>query len=353
MTKALTRAGIVLLVLVAALGAAVLALLVRGGQFRTLHAHFDGQCRDVPMGASAEDIRIDPARGIAYLSYFDRRGLIEKKVDHGTVMLVDLNAAELRPRAALATDPPQFRPHGMSLWIPQDGGPQVLFVISHLSGNGHSIEIFEQNATGAFAPVQTIRDALLVRPNAILAVGPRQFYVANDSGAANGFQRMQEMVLGRGLSALAYYDGARMRAAATGLKSAAGIAASPDGRTVYVSETAGNRLQVFERDAASGALRAKSMIDVGSAPDNLFVEPDGTVWLAAHAKTVALVRHFGNAENPAPTQIFRMKPGSSSLEEVFLDTGERFSAGSVAAVRGRRMLVGSITERRILDCTLP
>lgn len=353
MKKALKWAGIVLGVLVVAIGAVVLSFLQKGGQFRTLQAHFDGQCRDVPMAASAEDIRIDPERGLAYLSYFDRRGLIEKKADHGTVMLVDLSAAELRPRAALATDPPEFRPHGMSLWIPRDGGPQVLFVISHLSGQGHAIEVFEQNATGAFAPVQTIRDPLLVKPNAILAVGPRQFYVANDSGAQGGFQRMQEMVFGRGLSTLAYWDGTKMSAAATGLKSAAGIAASPDGRVVYVSETAGNRLQLFERDPASGALASKSVIDVGSAPDNLFVEPDGTLWLAAHAKTVALVRHFGDARNPAPTQLFRMRPGGTQLEEVFLDTGERFSAGSVAAVRGKRMLVGSITERRILDCTLP
>ena len=48
--------------------------------------------------------------GVAYLAYLDREPNAEGKRATGTIMLVDLNAAEPRVRAALATDPPDFRP---------------------------------------------------------------------------------------------------------------------------------------------------------------------------------------------------------------------------------------------------
>ena len=202
-----------------------------------------------------------------------------------------------------------------------------------------------------------MRDPLLHSPNAILAVGPSQFYVANDSGAMSGIERGMELLFRRGLSKIVYFDGQSMRVAASGLKSAAGIAMSPDGSRVYVSETAGNRIAVFARTAASGDLALLGHVDIGSAPDNLNVNADGTVWIAAHAKVLALIRHFGDAGSPAPTQILKLAPnedvGSMQAEQVYLNAGEQMSAGSVAAVLNNQMLIGSITERKVLQCRLP
>jgi len=49
--------------------------------------------------------------------------------------------------------------------------------------------------------------------------------------------------------------------------------------------------------------------------------------------------------------VVRVDPASGEVREVYLDEGE-FSGSSVAAVRGRRMLVGQIFDDGILDCTL-
>ena len=345
-----------LLVIGIVLGAIVYDFLRHGGQFRTLEPHFNGSCSPLPMQASAEDIQIDRARGIAYLSYLDRRGQVEGKPVLGTVMQLDLNAPEPRLQPALARDPAAFRPHGMSLYRTGDGS-QRLFVISHPPGKGHTIEILEQTPGSDFTPVATLRDPLFLAPNAILAVGPNQFYVANDSGATNPLARLSELLFRRGLSAVVYHDGQSARVAAGGLKSAAGITMSPDGSRVYVSETSGNRISVFRRNTGTGDLEFLEHIEIGSAPDNLNAGVDGSIWIAAHAKVASLVRHFADATQHAPTQILRFVPAASgtggTLDEVYLDAGSALSAGSVGAVHERQLLIGSITERRLLRCRLP
>jgi arylesterase / paraoxonase len=349
------RIGWTLLALVVAIGALVFDTLRHGGQFRTLTPAFAGSCLAIPLEASAEDIQIDRARGVAYLSYLDRRGKVEGRPVLGTVMLLDLNMPDSRPRPALASDPAAFHPHGMSLYRAGDGSER-LFAISHPPGQGHAIELFEQTPTGAFAPVGRITDPLLLSPNAMLAVGPSQFYVANDSGAKNGFERGTEVAFRRGLSNIVFFDGQKMRIVASGLKSASGIGMSPDGASVYISETAGNRIAVFRRDAVSGALVFVEHIAIEGSPDNINVGADGTIWVAVHAKTLALVRHFGDAQQLAPTEILRIDPNpkaASRVAPVYLNLGEQISAGSVGAVHDGQLLIGSITERKILRCRLP
>ena len=47
------------------------------------------------------------------------------------------------------------------------------------------------------------------------------------------------------------------------------------------------------------------------------------------------------------------RPGSGyGVEEIYLDTGVEISGSSVAAVRGNRMLIGSVFDPKFLDCQL-
>lgn len=352
MSSVAKKAGIVGLIVLAAIVIVAVEFLRRNGQFRRIQPHFAGTCKSIGMQGSAEDVRIDHGTELAYLSYLDRRAVMAGQAVNGTVMLIDLRAEEPHLRAALTSEPPDFRPHGMSLYTPRYG-TRKLFVVSHPASGDHRVEIFEQTRAGTFAPVRTVKHPWMTSPNAILAVGPRQFYVLNDSGATTSTERFEEAVLRRGLSTLLYFDGQAMKVVATGLKTPAGLAGSHDGRSVYVSDTLGERLLVFARNIVTGNLRRTESISMGSAPDNITIDQYGDLWIAAHPKLLALMRAFRDPDVRAPTQVFKFSPAASEKErltEMFMDTGERISAGSVAAVHGNRMLIGSVTEPKLLDC---
>lgn len=347
------RIGWVLASLILVLLLFTLEFMRFGGQFTALPTATPGPCSRIALTASAEDIQIDRSRGIAYLSALDRRGLVEGNDVQGDILQLDLNDGSATPVSALAARPSDFRPHGMSLYRMGDG-MQRLFVISHPAGGGHSIEIFEQVGGGPFQPVASIRHPLLLSPNAIVAVGPEQFYVANDKGATNVLQRASEFGLRRGMSKLVYFDGQDMRIVADGLKSAVGLGISPDGLRLYAAETLGKRLAVYRRNAGTGELVFDKHVPIAGSPDNVNVDAEGEVWVAVHARLLDLVRNFGDAGHASPTQIVRyVETDKRPLQTVYAQDGREISAGSVGAVSNGTLLIGSITDRTVLRCRLP
>jgi hypothetical protein len=98
----------------------VLALLVlhtfyAGGAFTSVRYHALAGCTFAPLPGAAEDLQIDHATGIAYLSVFDRRAAMHDAHATGTILKLDLNHPGAHPVPALADAPPGFRPHGLSL----------------------------------------------------------------------------------------------------------------------------------------------------------------------------------------------------------------------------------------------
>lgn len=340
---------VVLVILVGAVG------LWRAGELRILAPHFAGSCAALPMAANATDIRVDAARHVAYLSYLDTRSLLSDKHTHGTVMLLDLNAPEPHIRAALVSDPANFRPRALSLYAPPKD-VERLFVVSGVRAGEYSVEIFQQTETGAFAPTETVRDPLLVSPTAILAVGPRQFYVTDDAGMANGWPRIKELFVWSGRSKVLYFDGQKLTTVANGLDRATGLAATADGRRLYVSEAGAKQLHVYDRDLQTAALRSDEVIALDSAPGGINVDSRGNLWIAAHPKALTLLWHLHSGSRKAPTQVLKLNPaahGNERITEVYLNRGEQLSAGSVAAVYNARMVLGALEERQLLVCALP
>jgi len=193
--RILAAIGVLILVIVAV----SIGLLARGGAFREIEPHFAGTCEALPLEGSGEDILIDRERGIAYLSLLDRKSVVQGKDVQGTVARIDLNVRPFTAVNALATRPDAFRPHGMSLYVGPDG-QRRLFVINHGQKRGvdpEAVEIFAEGAPGQYVHLESIRGDELYSPNDVVAVGPRQFYVANDKALGGGLKAgLQQLGIG-------------------------------------------------------------------------------------------------------------------------------------------------------------
>jgi sugar lactone lactonase YvrE len=331
----------------------VLLLLVFPGALRGTKSHFTGLCRALPTAAGTGDIAIDNTRGIAYLAYLDRTPGGDGKLQSGTVMLVDLKAAEPHIRAALLSDPPDFRPVALSLYIPPRGARRLFVVDAGIVTP--AIQIFEQASTGAFALVKTISEPLLVNPTSIVATGPEQFYVTldpswRDPRDSSRFARLYALALPSSRSSVTYYDGQRFTAGVSGLEMAAGLAASADGRTLYVSELGGKRLQIFERDATSGALKPKQSLALPSLPHHISADTEGNIWIASYPRAVAALKALEGTPVKAPTQVLKLAANATNVSEFYVNDGSALAGGSAAAAYAQRVLIASLSDRRLLLC---
>lgn len=351
----------------------VLDFLRFGGWFSELPPATDQRCRSLPLSASSEDIQIDRSRGLAFLSLLDRRGLISGTAKDGDIGILDLNDPDAAPFSALGSIPVGFRPHGMSLY-PMGDGSYRLFVISHPPDGSHIIEVFEQPSSGGlFLPVASFSSPLFQSPNAIVATGPSQFYLVNDKGATNGFERLRETLFRSGLSTVVYFDSTQpeaeqARIVTTGIKTGVGLGMSPDGRWLFAAETLGKQIAVFGRNAGTGDITIVGHLPTPGSPDNIHVDAKGSLWVAVHPKLLDLVRHFGDADHRSPSLIMRYTPRSKLLIDergtapdelltgawltAHFNNGELISAGSVGAVHNDMLLIGSITESHVLQCAL-
>jgi len=342
--------------LVAALGA--LQYLSARDAFARIQPRAIAGCMAQPLSGSAEDLAIDRATGLAYLSVLDRRAARDEPLRTGTIMKLDLNQPGAQPLPATVGDPPGFRPQGLSLWS-HAPDPLRLFVANRpLDAEGReeqTIEVFEEQPDGLLHYQKTVRDALFVHPSDLAAVGPDQFYLSNDSGAHNALARAVEALFQRGWSDVVYYDGAHASVAVSERKSGAGVTVSPDGLRLYFAEADARQVLIFDRDTETGSLFWSGLIELAGAPDKLDIGADGSLWAAVQPNRWAAMRNLSSASS-APTMILRMPApvnGFVKPQLVYVNGGGEFSAGSVGTVYAGRIFVGSVTEKKLLICPLP
>lgn len=332
------------------LGIVVLMVVSAAGIFGYLkfgqdEPHFAGQCESLDLDQSSEDIQIDRERGFAYLSMIDRRALAKGEPAQGSIGRLDLNAQPRKVEAALIDPPSHFRPHGLSLFI-DDNGQRSMVVINHpvdRTTGQDLIELFTESTPGQFRHAETFTVPMIENANDLVAVGPRQFYVAQDNGASRDGS----------LTKLVYVDNGEATAVADDIASGGGINVSADGNTLYVAETGGQVIRVLDRDSADGSVMMQHRIPLGSSsPDNIDIADDGSLWIGAHSNLLALVLHFIMGAD-APSQILQVKlddSGNATIDEIYLNHGDEISASSVGATYGKKLLIGSITAPKILIC---
>ena len=340
------------LALVLVVGFFVGRILWIAGVMRSIEPHFAGNCHLVAGAVGPEDLTIHPRTGVAYVSASDRRATDAGRPLPGAIYAYDLEAAapqlvNLTPDADVS-----FQPHGISLWSGDDR--DVLFVINHPPAAtglpAHSVEIFDVEKD-RLVHRATLTDPALVMPNDLVAVGPDRFYLTNTHRHPPGAMQTLETYLQLSGAQVVFYGPGGFRSAIPDLVFPNGINVSPDGRTIYVAAVTDRSVRIYDRDPKSESLRLRDTLFLGSGPDNIEVDADGQLWIGAHPKLLRVGAHRADPHELAPAQVLRVS-AQGEVEEVYLDSGVHISAASVAARRGRHLLIGQIWDNGILDCEM-
>jgi len=289
---------------------------------------------------------------VAYLSCDDRRATSRGEPVQGAIYAYDLTSENAVLIHLTKNFQRPFHPHGISLYVGASGKAR-LFVINHDTDTTR-IEIFDVTADSLIFR-ETFADASVHSANDILAVGPRQFYVTNDHGYTSALGRMLEEYFRLPQANVVYYDGETFRVAATGLQYANGINMSPDGHRVYVAETTGFGINVYEREPESGKLEFLHNVDLNTGVDNIEVDADGNLWIGAHPKLLTFVAHSENSQKLSPSQILKITPQGEDeyhMEDIFLSEGIHISGSSVGAVFESELLIGSVFDDLFLRCKM-
>lgn len=322
-------------------------------QFGRVENVFDGTCTPVNGIAGPEDVQIDSANRRAFISSYDRRG-DEEGAPRGAVYAFNiadpLDASSWKDRTA--GKPRRFEPHGIYLY--KDEKVSRLFVVNAAT---RGIELYDVTPEGDLVYLETIAERRLTSPNDIVATGPRSFYVTNDSEPG------RDTLLGRlyfllrvGSGSVLYYDGDVWSVSIEGLRFANGVAVNPSGDKLYVAETAGGAVRVYDRDPESGALSFASSFAVAGAPDNLNFDRSGSLWIASHPKPLSLPGYFADPEGRSPSLVMRfdeVEGGSARPVRVYENDGKQLSASSAAARYGSTLIIGALLDTKFLICQLP
>ena len=352
--KLFKKAIITVLILVLVLAGLGVKTFYDAGEFKEITPHFNGQVKVIAGVLSSEDITIHPPTAMAFISSDDRRAHWSGKRQsrQGAILGFDLNSANPQLVNLTANFPHQLNPHGIGWWMAPNGDLSLL-VVNHRE-DGHFVEIFDYRG-GKLVHRQSVSDALMHSPNDVIPVGPEAFYVTNDHGNATELGRMAEEYLQLARSYVLYYDGKTFRKVAEGLAYANGIITSPDGRTVYVAATVGQKIYVYDRDLNTGDLTRRSIIEAGTGVDNIEIDQRGDLWIGCHPKLLTFVKYSKNPGALSPSQVIKVtqnSPGQYNVKEIYLDNGRPLSGSSVAAVFKDKLLIGSVFDERFLLCRL-
>lgn len=330
----------------------VIVTIHHAGEFKTLKPHFNGSVQKVFGAVGAEDITIHPQTGMAFISSSDRRAIFRGERTQGAIYAYDLSAATPELKNLTKDFNREFNPHGLSLFLTENGDTS-LFVVNHAAG-GHAVEIFDYRDS-TLVHRESIRGELMNSPNDVVAVGPQSFYATNDHGNVTAFGRMLEEYLQLERAYVVYYDGQNFTKVANGMAYANGINASRDGKTIYVAACVGLKINVYDRDLATGALALKYEIPLGTGVDNIELDAAGNLWAAAHPQLLTFTKHAKDAAKHSPSEILKitlMENGAARTEQIYLNDGTEISGSSVGAVLGKTLLIGSVFEKHFLVCKM-
>jgi hypothetical protein len=334
------------------LGVALVVIIGRtlwlNGVLSSVNPGFSGTCKVVADLSGIQDIEI--AGGMAFLSVSSARG--PGPGDGLYVLALNGTAKPVK----LAGAPKDFHPRGIGLSRTPDGkGVFLLAVNRHGSGRFSidSFEVTDPQTHPALVAQGMIEGGQLINPQDVAAAGVGSFYVANGTAIKNPLiHALQTYGLISGGNVL-YFNGNIFRVAVDGLYGTRSLVMTPGGTHLIVGGLLSRTLTSFSREPFNGQLTEVGNITLPAGPEKISVDAQGALWVAGHAD---LFQWRDFAKNPArgsPSQLFRVSLVNGVPQDaiqVYGNDGAQLAGASAGTVSGKRLLLGSSLDRRLLDC---
>lgn len=350
------KSGLVVFAVVIAF--AVTFTLYKAGSFTTITPHSDYACTKVDGVVGAEDITIDHTSGMAYISATDRRN---NRADINGIyryMPGSLNKPLKLKQVAIK----DFAPHGIDVWQNNTNHQDSLrlFVVNHPLETNNSrasqIDVFDIKGI-ELVHVASVKPDLPISLNDVTAASNNRFYASIDQGSATSLGRKIEAYLRLPLAGVMHGNLDGMEQVLDGMVYANGVQITADGKTLYVSQTTGNKLSAYAVFDDGKTLELIAESKIASGLDNIEFDNTGALWIASHPKLFAFLAHQGDAKKRSPSQIYKINHEQKAqiakpftVKEVYLNNGDPISGASVAAPYVDGVLIGSVFEPFILDC---
>lgn len=322
------------------------------GVFKSISPRAAGPVSEIYTGIyGPEDMDVDDSAGRLYISSANRWKTMRGLPADDAIWILDLDSTA-SPRRMANTYTGEFHPHGISLL--KTGPTDMLFVVNH-NPSGNYVEEFIIHGDSLLHQ-RSYSDPSMCCPNDVVGLAPGVFYVTNDHGSARGFGRTLEDYARLPQASLLYYDSKGFTTAYGGLQYANGVNINAEGSRVYVATTTGRNLLTFERVAETGVLRHVNTLGLKTGVDNIDVDEDGNLWIAAHPKLLAFVGHAKDSLKKSPSQVLKLTPKEGDVyqvDEIFMDDGTQLSGSSIAVRYKDQLLLGGVFQPCILRITLP
>jgi len=113
-------------------------------------------------------------------------------------------------------------------------------------------------------------------------------------------------------------------------------------------------LTSFSRESFTGALTEAGNLNLPAGPEKLSIDGQGELLVGAHANLLDWRAFTADPHRRAPSQVFRVSlvggvPGQA--EQVYGSDGGEIGGASVGVSVGKRLLIGSSLDNKLLDCT--
>lgn len=366
-------------------GCRAIAVEVEGGTGDPQRSH---------IFAGPEDITIDHAQGIAFISASPRAEEKEAirdghaELPQGDIYALDLDQSRIgsgqplhiRNLTRAYSDQHDFHPHGMSLQVDPVNNSRTLLVINHAQErDGDDWKPRDVVIRFRAEKTQMVFDreiALgnLCNANDVAAVDADRFIVTSLGRACDIPGKIAEVLQDAETGSIVLFDRGSAVRQWSGLRAANGVAIAPaplssGAREVYVADSRSGEIRrytiSFEPDPV--LIDVETVLDGAGGVDNIEWSSEGELSVATHPNLLrfslyGICRQQGLrcAAWPAytamaPSAAFRFRPGEGrqqldAASLTYADDGTQLSASSVAAVDGTTMLIGSVFSDELVVC---